>query len=124
MEHDSPSLLFRLACEHLASSRVGRPGVVKLLERLAEAGQEAYQRVKHLLTRSGWASWTGCEREYVDRDDAVQLAGQERDRGLGIRAQAKIRAQANESIQSSRRWIWVVMTSGSRKVLVSSEIPW
>ncbi|MBB4893332.1 hypothetical protein FHS39_002363 [Streptomyces olivoverticillatus] len=28
MEHDSPSLLFRLACEHLAASRVVRPGVV------------------------------------------------------------------------------------------------
>ncbi|MFF5408336.1 DUF4158 domain-containing protein [Streptomyces misionensis] len=36
-EHDSPSLLFRLACEHLASSRVVRPGLVKLLERVAAA---------------------------------------------------------------------------------------
>ena len=26
MEHDSPSLLFRLACEHLTSSRVVRAG--------------------------------------------------------------------------------------------------
>ncbi|WP_369394789.1 DUF4158 domain-containing protein [Streptomyces sp. CG1] len=54
MEHDSPSLLFRLACEHLASARVVRPGVVKLLERVAtartEAGRETYQRVRHLLT--------------------------------------------------------------------------
>ncbi|MEV0313661.1 DUF4158 domain-containing protein [Nonomuraea fuscirosea] len=37
MEHDSPSLLFRLACEHLVSSRVIRPGVVTLLERVAAA---------------------------------------------------------------------------------------
>ncbi|MEQ4724635.1 DUF4158 domain-containing protein [Nonomuraea sp. B19D2] len=37
MEHDSPSLLFRLACEHLISSRVIRPGVVTLLERVAAA---------------------------------------------------------------------------------------
>ncbi|MFC5958455.1 DUF4158 domain-containing protein [Streptomyces pratens] len=54
MEHDSPSLLFHLACEHLISSRVIRPGVVKLLERVgsarAEAGRETYQRVAHLLT--------------------------------------------------------------------------
>ncbi|MHB8297314.1 MAG: Tn3 family transposase [Dermatophilaceae bacterium] len=54
MEHDSPSLLFRLACEHLAAARVLRPGVVKLLERVAAAraaaGRETYQRVKHLLT--------------------------------------------------------------------------
>lgn len=28
MEHDSPSLLFELACEHLRSSRLIRPGPV------------------------------------------------------------------------------------------------
>jgi hypothetical protein len=54
MEHDSPPLLFRLACEHLAASRVVRPGVVSLLERVAaaraQAGRETYQRVRHLLT--------------------------------------------------------------------------
>jgi len=54
MEHDSPSLLFRLACEHLATSRVVRPGVVSLLERVTaartRAGRETYQRVRHLLT--------------------------------------------------------------------------
>jgi TnpA family transposase len=54
MEHDSPSLLFTLACEHLKSSRVVRLGVVKLLERVAtaraEAGRETYSRVAHLLT--------------------------------------------------------------------------
>lgn len=54
MEHDSPSLLFRLACEHLISSRVIRPGVVMLLERVAAAraaaGRETYGRVAHLLT--------------------------------------------------------------------------
>ncbi|GAA2881894.1 hypothetical protein GCM10010517_45000 [Streptosporangium fragile] len=54
MEHDSPSLLFRLACEHLISSRVIRPGVVTLLERVAAAhaaaGRETHGRVTHLLT--------------------------------------------------------------------------
>jgi hypothetical protein len=33
MEHDSPKLLFRLACEYLLSSRVLRPGVILLLRR-------------------------------------------------------------------------------------------
>ena len=32
MEHDSPKLLFRLACEYLASEQVVRPGVVSLLD--------------------------------------------------------------------------------------------
>jgi hypothetical protein len=34
LEHDSPTLLFRLACEHLISARVIRPGVVKVIERV------------------------------------------------------------------------------------------
>ncbi len=54
MEHDSPTLLFRLACEHLISCRVIRPGAVKLLERVATAraaaSRETYQRVVHLLS--------------------------------------------------------------------------
>ena len=53
MEHDSPKLLFRLACEYLGSSRVIRPGVVSLLERVATARDEArgetWTRVEHLL---------------------------------------------------------------------------
>jgi TnpA family transposase len=54
MEHDSPSLLFRLACEHLRTARVVRPGPVKLLERVAaaraRAERETYDRIAHLLT--------------------------------------------------------------------------
>jgi hypothetical protein len=54
MEHDSPTLLFRLAGEHLRASRVVRPGPVKLLERVAAArataGRETHDRVAHLLT--------------------------------------------------------------------------
>ena len=54
MEHDSPSLLFRLACEHLRTARVVRPGPVKLLERVASARaraeRETYDRIAHLLT--------------------------------------------------------------------------
>jgi Domain of unknown function (DUF4158) len=55
MEHDSPGLLFRLACEHLRSSRVIRPGPVWLAERVAAARAaaktETFTRVEHLLTR-------------------------------------------------------------------------
>jgi hypothetical protein len=54
MEHDSPSLLFRLACEHLRASQVVRPGVVTLSERVAaaraKAERETYDRLAHLLT--------------------------------------------------------------------------
>jgi hypothetical protein len=54
MEHDSPSLLFRLACEHLRTSQVVRPGVVRLIERVAAARtrveRETYDRLAHLLT--------------------------------------------------------------------------
>ncbi|MGH3259306.1 MAG: Tn3 family transposase, partial [Streptosporangiaceae bacterium] len=53
MEHDSPKLLFRQACEYLASARVIRPGVVKVLERVAaaraRAREETWARVAHLL---------------------------------------------------------------------------
>ena len=54
MGHDSPGLLFRLACEHLRSSRVIRPGPVWLSERVAAAREaaksETLTRVEHLLT--------------------------------------------------------------------------
>jgi hypothetical protein len=41
MEHDSAKLLFRQACEYLSSSRLVRPGVVKILERVATARDQA-----------------------------------------------------------------------------------
>ncbi len=41
MEHDSPTLLFRLACEYLVSARVIRPGPVTLVERVAHARNQA-----------------------------------------------------------------------------------
>ncbi len=54
MGHDSPKLLFRLACEYLSSSRLVRPGVVKMLERVAaareRAREETWARVVPLLT--------------------------------------------------------------------------
>ena len=54
MEHDSPKLLFRQACEYLSSSMPVRPGVVKILERVAaareRAREETWARVAPLLT--------------------------------------------------------------------------
>ncbi|WP_280459346.1 Tn3 family transposase [Nocardia carnea] len=41
MEHDSPTLLFRLACEYLISARVIRPGPVTVVERVAHARRQA-----------------------------------------------------------------------------------
>jgi hypothetical protein len=53
MEHDSPKLLFRQACEYLSSSRLIRPGVVRILERVAaareRAREETWTRVAPLL---------------------------------------------------------------------------
>ncbi|WP_045440431.1 DUF4158 domain-containing protein, partial [Nocardia seriolae] len=54
MEHDSPTLLFRLACEYLISARVIRPDPVTLVERVAHARNQAqaetYDRLAHELT--------------------------------------------------------------------------
>ncbi|MBO1269941.1 DUF4158 domain-containing protein [Arthrobacter sp. PO-11] len=41
MEHDSPALLFRLACEYLISARVIRPGPVMVVKRVAHARELA-----------------------------------------------------------------------------------
>lgn len=54
MEHDSPSLLFRLASEYLISAKVIRPGPVTVVKRVAHARelarQETYDRLAHALT--------------------------------------------------------------------------
>lgn len=64
VEHDSPKLLFRLACEYPTSSRIVRPGVVTVLEHVAtaraRAREETWTRTEHLLTEQRRADWTGC----------------------------------------------------------------
>ncbi len=54
LEHDSPTLLFRLACEYLISVRVIRPGPVALVERVAharvQAQRETFDRLAHQFT--------------------------------------------------------------------------
>jgi hypothetical protein len=54
LEHDRPTLLLRLACEHLLGLRIERPGVTPL-ERLIAAARrraqhETYQRLAPILT--------------------------------------------------------------------------
>ncbi|MGW4641624.1 DUF4158 domain-containing protein [Sphaerisporangium sp. NPDC004334] len=54
LEHDSPTLLFRLACEYLISARMIRPGPVTVVERVAharaEAQRETFDRLVHEFT--------------------------------------------------------------------------
>ncbi|MFC3494786.1 Tn3 family transposase [Glycomyces rhizosphaerae] len=54
MEHDSPKLLFKLACEYLASVKTIRPGVTSLLRRVATAREaaeaETWTRISNLVT--------------------------------------------------------------------------
>lgn len=62
LEHDSPTLLFRLACEYLISARVIRPGPVTVVERVAharaEAQRETFDRLAHESPSSGARRWT------------------------------------------------------------------
>lgn len=54
MEHDSPTLLFRLGCEYLLSAKVIRPGPDTVVRRVVHAREQAqretYDRVSHELT--------------------------------------------------------------------------
>ncbi len=63
MEHDSPTLLFRLACEYLISVQVIRPGPVIVLERVAharaEAQRETFDRLAHEFTQQRCAGLDG-----------------------------------------------------------------
>ena len=55
LEHDRPTLLLRLACEHLLGLRIERPGVTPLERLIAAARQraqhETYRRLAPILTR-------------------------------------------------------------------------
>ncbi|MCE7011757.1 Tn3 family transposase [Kibdelosporangium philippinense] len=63
MEHDSPTLLFRLACEYLISARVIRPGPVTVVKRVAHAREEAqretFARLAHEFTDARCAALDG-----------------------------------------------------------------
>ena len=63
LEHDSPLLLFRLACEYLISARVIRPGPVIVVERVAHAREQArretFDRLADQFTESRCAQLDG-----------------------------------------------------------------
>jgi len=71
MEHDAPRLLFRLACEYLASARLIRPGLVNLLERIATAREQAraetWARVEYLLDDARCAELDETYRRRIAR---------------------------------------------------------
>jgi TnpA family transposase len=57
LEHDKPSLLFQLACEHLRTEKVVRPGVTRI-ERLVMAVRErgyreTFRRLASFFTENG-----------------------------------------------------------------------
>ena len=84
MEHDSPGLLFRLACEHLISAQVIRPGPVAVIERVATARAAACPTrpsPPSVTARSGPgpASSAGCSR-CPGRSPAARRARQDGDR--------------------------------------------
>jgi hypothetical protein len=63
LEHDRPTLLLRLACEHLLGFRVERPGVTHLEKLIAAARQraqrETYRRLAPILIGDGKARLDG-----------------------------------------------------------------
>ena len=66
MEHDSPALLFSLACEFLMSNKTIRPGLVVLMELVASARSAAveltYEKVAPVLTGGLRAELDGRRR--------------------------------------------------------------
>ena len=64
VEHDSPTLLFRLACEYLISATVIRPGPVMVVKRVAPPGRSHGRRPStgwHTSSpTSGASAWTTC----------------------------------------------------------------
>jgi hypothetical protein len=63
MEHDSPTLLFRLGCEYLLSARVIRPSPDTVVRRVVHAREQAqretYDRLAHQLTPQRCAELDG-----------------------------------------------------------------
>jgi hypothetical protein len=64
MEHDSPTLLFRLACEYLVSAKVIRPGAIIVVKRVAHARelarQETFDRLAPEFTEERRAGLDSC----------------------------------------------------------------
>jgi hypothetical protein len=56
LEHDSPTLLFRLGCEYLISARVIRPGPVTVVARVAQGVPVRFPRASRESSLSATAS--------------------------------------------------------------------
>ena len=82
LEHDKPSLLFQLACEHLHAEKIVRPGVTRIerlvMETRERAHRETFRRLGIFFTE-----------EQLVQLDQVLVRGEELDRTpLGERAAA------------------------------------
>ena len=96
MEHDSPKLLFRQACEYLSSSRLVRPGVVNILERVAAARDRARDETWERLA----PALTGHRRAELDRLLEVDLVlGRTRLSWLGAGPVAATPAAVNTELE-------------------------
>ena len=69
MEHDAPGVLFHLACEHLRSERIIRPGVITLVERVGAAREAAWTETHQRLAAAGLLTADRCE----DLDDLLEV---------------------------------------------------
>ncbi len=92
MEHDSPTLLFRLACEYLISARVIRPGPSRDLRPVGSRVHPAALR--------GAGCVAGCRS--VDRGVAVAVAVDRAGGGVGVGGEGRGR-QAGVSAQPGCR---------------------
>ncbi len=107
MEHDSPTLLFRLACEYLISAKVIRPGPVTVVERVGHARAEAQTgdlsasggRVhRAAVRRPGQAAGGGSGAD----DDPAAVVGHRPGRGIARGHQGRGR-QAGVPARYGRR---------------------
>lgn len=87
LEHDSPSLLVRLACEHLRAAKVVRPGVERLQRWVATARERA-----QLTTAGRLGPIYSPERRRQELDDLLVA-----DPGLGMSRLAWLRRGATSS---------------------------
>jgi len=69
MEHDAPGVLFHLACEHLRSERIIRPGVITLVEWVGAAREAAWTETHQRLAAAGLLTADRCE----DLDDLLEV---------------------------------------------------
>ena len=92
MEHDRPLVLFRLACEHLRSERLVRPGVTVLERLVVSARQRAIEE-----TWLGLAPFVGLS-ERAQLDELLDV-----DAGLGLTRLVWLRQEASAAVPAMIR---------------------